>query len=512
MADRKYGVLLFAKDNASKAIQGLAKSAGTASKAVKAMGKAGAMAFKAIGFGAIAVNQGVELLKKFRDGLIATAEMSMAYRRENDPLIEQFKEAKDLVGSLAARVGDVLVNAFGAAVNALAPLIKNTRLWLVENQKLLATGLIEFLAKVAEITVGAVSKGIIFATRLTSGFELVWQGVKLAVNASFEAILSGSASALSSMATLARKVGADGLAAQLESAAQSATGLAQVFEETAIENTNSIDALITEQADLEHSINRVSTAFKTGIGEVASAAVAGVIEGTKGLNRSLEHTTAAEEKLAAAAEERKAKQEEANNKAKEALKVIQDDARATANSFASAGDAMGGAFVAAAANAENAQEAVAQGMKAMAASAIDSALTAMQTIVTARAAEAAAGAASSQAGIPIIGPALAAAAAGTMFALVKGLIALGFQGMAQGGLVQGGIPGRDSVPAMLMPGEFVLTKQQTESLRAGGSIGGGPQNVNITFQSDQLPDRVRTKRWIRQVFNPAMKELKAQGM
>jgi hypothetical protein len=512
MADRKYGVLLFAKDNASKAVQGLAKSAGAASKAVKAMGKAGAMAFKAIGFGAIAVNQGVELLKKFRDGLIATAEMSMAYRRENDPLIEQFKEAKDLVGSLAARVGDVLVNAFGAAVNALAPLIKNARLWLVENQKLLATGLIEFLQKFAQLTVTGVAKSIMLVTKLTSGFEVAWQAVQAAVNTFFSALIEKGSAALSFLGDFARAVGADGIAGKLDGAANSARELSEIFTETADQNMSAAGDLIHEQEKLEAQINKVSTAINTGIGQVASTAVAGVIEGTQGLNRSLEHTTAAEEKLAAAAEERKAKQEEANNKAKEALKVIQDDARATANSFASAGDAMGGAFISAASSAESAQEAVAQGMKAMAASAIDSALTAMQTIVTARAAEAAAGAASSQAGIPIVGPALAAAAAGTMFALVKGLIALGFQGMAQGGLVQGGIPGRDSVPAMLMPGEFVLTKQQTESLRGGGSIGGGPQNVNVTFQSDQLPDRVKTKRWIRQVFNPAMKDLKAQGM
>lgn len=512
MADKKYGILLTAKDGASKAITGLAKSAGFASSAVKGLGKAGGMAFKAIGFGAIALNQGVELLTKFKDSLIATAEMSMAYRKENDPLIEQFKESKDLIGSLAARVGDVLVNAFGAAVQAIAPVIESTKAWLVQNQKLLATGLIEFLQKVAQITVTGVAKSIIMVTKLTSGFGVAWEAVQAAVNTFFAALIEKGSAALSFLGDFARAVGADGIAGKLDGAANSARELSEIFVDSAETNMSAAGDLLHEQEKLEGQINRVSTAINSGIGKVGSAAVAAVVEGTEGLNRSLEHTVAVEEKVAAAADVRKTKQDEATKKSKEALKLIADEARATSDQFASAGDAMGGAFVAAAASAENAQEAVAQGMKAMAASAIDSALTAMQTIVTAHAAEAAAGAASSQAGIPIVGPALAAAAAGTMFALVKGLISLGFQGMAQGGLVQGGIPGRDSVPIMAMPGEFVLTKQQTDSLRSGGSIGGGPQNVNLTFQSDQLPDRVRTKRWIRQVFNPAMKELKAQGM
>ena len=509
MADRKYGVLLTAKDHASKAVKGLAKSAGAASTAVKAMGKAGGAAFKVIGFGAIALNQGVELLKKFKDGLVATAEMSMAYRRENDPLIEQFKESKDLIGSLAARTGDVLVNAFSAATNALGPVIKNTRLWLVENQKMLATGIIEFLQKFAQLTVTGVAKSIMLVTKLTSGFEVAWQAVQAAVNTFFSALIEKGSAALSFLGDFARAVGADGIAGKLDGAANSARELSEIFTETADQNMSAAGDLIREQEKLEAQINKVSTAINTGIGQVASAAVAGVAEGTAGLNRSLEHTTAAEEKLALAAENRGAKQAEASAKAAEALAKTQDEARSTANNFASAGDAMGGAFVAAAASAESAQEAVAQGMKAMAASAIDSALSSMQTIVTAHAAEAAAGAASSQAAVPIIGPALAAAAAGTMFALVKGLISLGFQGMAGGGLVQGGIPGRDSVPAMLMPGEYVIPKNQVDAMSGGG---GAPQNVNVTFQSDQLPDRIKTKRWIRQVFNPAMKDLKAQGM
>lgn len=41
------------------------------------------------------------------------------------------------------------------------------------------------------------------------------------------------------------------------------------------------------------------------------------------------------------------------------------------------------------------------------------------------------------------------------------------EGYAAGGFVSGGTPGRDSVPAMLMPGEFVLPKHTVDSIRNG---------------------------------------------
>ena len=57
---------------------------------------------------------------------------------------------------------------------------------------------------------------------------------------------------------------------------------------------------------------------------------------------------------------------------------------------------------------------------------------------------------------------------------------LGFAGYSQGGIVPGGYGGGDRVPAMLEPGEMVLTKEQT--LRLGFdklSLAQGDVNINI---------------------------------
>lgn len=78
-------------------------------------------------------------------------------------------------------------------------------------------------------------------------------------------------------------------------------------------------------------------------------------------------------------------------------------------------------------------------------------------------AEGATGAYAALAGIPIVGPALGMAAAGAV-------IAYGAEREAQvlaaakGGLVTGGVPGVDSVPALLTPGELVAPKKNFDEV------------------------------------------------
>lgn len=77
-----------------------------------------------------------------------------------------------------------------------------------------------------------------------------------------------------------------------------------------------------------------------------------------------------------------------------------------------------------------------------------------QTRTSANAAEAASGAAKSQAGIPIVGPILAAVAMAATLTLVLGLMSRIVR-RNKGGVIPGGGADEDTVPAMLTPGEFV---------------------------------------------------------
>jgi len=75
----------------------------------------------------------------------------------------------------------------------------------------------------------------------------------------------------------------------------------------------------------------------------------------------------------------------------------------------------------------------------------------------------------SLAGIPNIGPVLGAAAAAAAVAAgtsqINKIKATKFQAFQDGGLVEGGIPGRDSVPALLTPGEVVVPERNFKDLR-----------------------------------------------
>jgi hypothetical protein len=107
-----------------------------------------------------------------------------------------------------------------------------------------------------------------------------------------------------------------------------------------------------------------------------------------------------------------------------------------------------------------------------------------RTAITNYAAQAGAAAFASTAAIPIIGPLLAPGAATAAYA---GAIAFQGLAMAEGGLVTGGIVGQDSVPAMMMPGEYVVPAAQVrQNVAAGrapddsGSARGGSGGRGVT--------------------------------
>lgn len=97
--------------------------------------------------------------------------------------------------------------------------------------------------------------------------------------------------------------------------------------------------------------------------------------------------------------------------------------------------------------------------------------------------------------IPFIGPALGVAAAAAVIAFGAEQIGK-VTGLAEGGLALGGIPGRDSIPAMLQHGELVAPTSNFEevigSVRAkreaeklgGDNLGAGSLGLEISFVGD----------------------------
>jgi hypothetical protein len=138
------------------------------------------------------------------------------------------------------------------------------------------------------------------------------------------------------------------------------------------------------------------------------------------------------------------------------------------------------------------------------------------------AAEAAAAAYASTAAIPIFGPILAPAAAAKAFAETMAFQALA---LASGGLIVGGMSGQDSVPAMLMPGEYVIPAAQVrENVRsgrapddsgqaraAGGGGGGSSVSGTVVVQSMVAPSAADLDRAIHRQLVPALERLSRKG-
>ena len=157
------------------------------------------------------------------------------------------------------------------------------------------------------------------------------------------------------------------------------------------------------------------------------------------------------------------------------------------------------------------------------------ATTAATTEIGAAAATGGAKAVAAHAGIPFIGIAIGAAAAIAVVAMITKYMGL----WAKGGFVTGGTKGKDSVPGLLTPGEYVLTVDQvaqwqklassmnmaknagTSNFAKGGRVAPVSNNqapVVIQLHSTIPQSRAEIRRFVRQNIVPALTELRAQRM
>ena len=512
MADmnKSINIEVTATDEASDKIDKVGKESKSALSAVKRFGAGAASAFAKVGAAGVMLNQSIELVKKFRDVGMIAIEATRAFVDANDPLMKSFEATSTSVKRLGAGVGVVLIKALNGAAKALAPIIQRTQNWLQANQNLIGLKLVEYIERFAKFSLVTAAKGLVLISKITSGWAMTWSTLKVGVNSFFATLLTGGAKALEKMASLAEAVGMDGIAGKLRSGAEEVKSFGDIFQSTADESLTELDKQIKAQEAFEAAVQRNGEAVYNAIGQVATEASKAFVGETVLANQTLEQQNTIVEERKRIEEDLEKKKKEFAAAEKARLEERANQSRQLVNQYAAVGESIGSSFIAGFSAAEEGQNAFSEGFKSMTAEMIDSALAAMQNMITIRAAEAAAGAASSQAAVPIIGPALAAAAATAMFSLVRGFIAMGFQGMARGGIVEGGIPGHDSVPIMAQAGEMVLTRDQVDRMRQDGSMGGG--TVNIELNSRMPANKAELNKFVRQNLVPALKDLRRQGM
>jgi hypothetical protein len=156
--------------------------------------------------------------------------------------------------------------------------------------------------------------------------------------------------------------------------------------------------------------------------------------------------------------------------------------------------------------------------------------------IAADASGAASGAINAHSNIPFVGVALGIAAAGAAIAAIMSM-----KQFQRGGMVEGGIPGADSVAAWLTPGEVVLptrlVREMSSLMGMTGAAGptpnaaaaptsaaapriasaqqpGGssaPVNLTVNFQSLSVPNRAEGERFVRNELMPMIRRAEAAG-
>ena len=202
------------------------------------------------------------------------------------------------------------------------------------------------------------------------------------------------------------------------------------------------------------------------------------------------------------------------------LKQI-EDAEALAEAQVKSAAQFGASMVGAYNTGNTAAEGFKNVTKAVFSQVIDTVRDAAIKSIMAHAATGAVKAASSQAAVPIVGPALAAAAAGAMFALLSGFV----NKFNKGGIVPG-VGSRDTVPAMLTPGEIVLPaglskmlldvvgRSGSGAMQDGGVVAGSGGGVVVNFNENSITPRTPAEldRFVRDRLVPTMQRLRRQGV
>ena len=195
----------------------------------------------------------------------------------------------------------------------------------------------------------------------------------------------------------------------------------------------------------------------------------------------------------------------------EQQKQLEADTQLLAQRVETVSLAMGQGFADAFDAAEGGHKKMAAAFSAAAGTMLQTTLGIMEKQIVGNAAVAASEAYKSHVGVaPFIGFALAGGAASMAFAMARLLLSK-LPGMKDGGFVTGGVPNRDSVPRMLMPGEYVIPKKEVDRQMKGGRSQSGNGGMNIVLDSTLPAGKQEMNKFIRQNVVPALRSLKKQG-
>ena len=580
------GLVLTLKDGATSGLKAMGSAAKSTLGSVRSVADKAKAAFGAMGSAMTGINQGLEIAKKawgiLQMAIGGTVSEALRFRQAGDPVLVWFSDMKRESELLRARIGDALIPVIKGLYDGLGNVGKGAAEWIGQNRKLIATRILEWVMKIGNVLIKSVAMAVLLVTKAWAGWQEIILLVQIAGNKMFEAILSGTAAVLGAMGKVAKAVGADGVSGTLDEAATAARDLSGVFSDTADANVADLRSVVAETEKLEKKINDLENKALTGWAEAGVKAQEEIDNSIGGTNDTIDEQIDKLDELAAKLEafsnariamiQKRSDfelsiaqglddqlQEIERDRAEATQESIDSQLEAAQTALAITGEFIDDIVSGIASSdklARDAQKAVAEGAvdaaqkvaeaekakseivgnaaKAMALSVID----AITAVIAGYAIEAAAAAFAAYAGIPVVGPiigGIAAAAAGAVvMAIGAGLKAL-VSGLADGGVITGGVGGRDSVPAMLMPGEQVMSVGERQAMQkfmnrllgaqagqaAVGLVGSGtsgqPAGQSIVVNNNTelrtwTPQITEEMKMARQLEQRSRKKLAQQGM
>jgi hypothetical protein len=529
MANREVGIKITAKDLTGKAFKSIGVASSKAAKAINAIPSAAGRAMKAFAIMSTGVNQAFELWAKVRERIVTAvkdaADASLKFRAATDPMRKWWEGQIKGIDLVKARIGDILLPVLKGLSDAYAELSDGADEWLKQNRKLVASRLLDWMVTFIRLGSNLV-KVLGWIPKTILGIRGAFEVVLLAINKFIQTALQETGELIKVFAKVADMVGADGMGKSLHEAAQAAWEWGGVFGETADKNMESIESIgagidavtvgteaasqaMRTFADSAEKAGRSAIAKDRGAGgtrEGGPAAAGGELFGPP-LPLAMQM---ADQYMALETKITGYKQEQINYRrdmeikaSNESMAMWEEQGESAGQTMAAITESMGNTFGAMIEQTGSVDKA----MKGLFKSLISQGIAAAQRMISIYAAEAAALAFKGQLGIPVVGVALGAAAAATAF----GMVGAWANKMALGGEIRGGVPGRDSVPALLMPGERVLSRSENERMKGGGQE---PVQQSITIApvvQSQLPPSAEQRRAIVADLAPMIEEAVRDG-
>jgi hypothetical protein len=490
------GLIVSASDRASAILETVGSTGKKSLEGIRGAADKAKSAFKAFGVGVALFNQGLELAKKavqtFKVLISDTVAKALEFRRAGDPVVEEFDEMRRSADVLRARIGDVLIPILLGLKDTFTDTGNSVVEFINTNRKLIATKITEYLAETARVLIKGVAFGATLVAEAFFGVRMVINLVKAAFEVQIETILSGIASIIEGLSWLERML--PGTSDGFAGIAANVRALGEEFSSSRKESV----AAIKEQAAALEATKKAILSYKEIAVDVVGEAEVKILERIKhsrtGLTRIIEDqgaaavetgdkTVAALEKTNEALESMIATSQSLMSSAMVEIFDMEKTATDKLKSFSETALKIG---------VDTIQKLLFARLTALTTESAAQKTTTVAS-VTMHAAEAGSKTTAAYAWLPPLALALGAA----MFTAVLGLFLTKFQ---FGGIVRGGVPNRDSVPALLTPGERVLTQRERRDFEGRETDRGAVQSTTVSINAQiQNPEEMtdaQVKRWL----------------